>query len=283
MRAAFLGPDGTYSHAALLADPRAAAWDAVPAPTVFDAVRAVEEGAVERALVPIENSTEGAVAQTLDALAVETEDVRIIGEVVHAVRHALIGAAADLDLGDVTAVLSHPQANAQCARFVRREMPQAEVIAVASTAEAVRIVVESGEPALALAPALAAELHGGVVLREGVEDDAGNATRFVWLAPAGTAPLGEPDKTSVVWWGDGDESAGWLARCLTEFADRGVNLTRIESRPRRLGLGHYMFFADLDGGAAPGDGGPVTAAIEALADMAETVRVLGSYPAGGSG
>ncbi len=279
MRAAFLGPEGTYSHAALLADPRAADWDAVPAPTVFDAVLAVEAAAVDRALVPIENSTEGAVAPTLDALAVETADVRIIGEVVHAVRHALI-AAQPIDLDEVTAVLSHPQANAQCARFVRSAMPQAEVIAVSSTAEAVRMVVQSGDAAVALGPALAAELHGGVVLRDGVEDAEGNETRFVWLAPAGTPPLGRPTKTSVVWWGDGDESAGWLARCLGEFAARDVNLTRIESRPRRLGLGHYMFFADLDGGAAPGDDGPVTAAIEALAESAETVRVLGSYPAG---
>ena len=279
MRAAFLGPEGTYSHAALVADPRAADWDAVPAPTVFDAVMAVEEGVVDRALVPIENSTEGAVAPTLDALAVETADVRIVGEVVHAVRHALIGAG-PIDLADVAAVLSHPQANAQCARFVRTEMPRAEVLSVASTAEAVRLVVESDEAAVALGPAIAAELHGGVVLREGVEDEAANETRFVWLAPAGTEPMGPPAKTSVVWWGDGDESAGWLARCLSEFADRDVNLTRIESRPRRLGLGHYMFFADLDGGAAPGDGGPVTAAIEALAGSAETVRVLGSYPAG---
>ena len=103
------------------------------------------------------------------------------------------------------------------------------------------------------------------MLRDGVEDTADNATRFVWLAPAGTPPLGPPTKTSVVWWGDGDEAAGWLVRCLAEFAFRGVNLTRIESRPRRLGLGHYMFFADLDGAAAPGDGSPVTEAIEALA------------------
>jgi prephenate dehydratase len=279
MRAAYLGPEGTYSQAALLADPRAAGWEAVPAPTVFDAVLAVEERVVERALVPIENSTEGAVGPTLDALAVETANVRIVGEVVHAIRHALI-AGTELDLADVTAVLSHPQANAQCARFVRSEMPQAEVIAVSSTAEAVRMVVSSDQPAVALGPALAAELHGGIVLREGVEDAAGNETRFVWLAPAGTPPLGPPTKTSVVWWGDGDESAGWLARCLGEFAARDVNLTRIESRPRRLGLGHYMFFADLDGAAAPGDDGPVTAAIEALAASAETVRVLGSYPGG---
>jgi len=282
VRAAFLGPAGTFSHAALVADPRAASWEPVAAPTVFDAVLAVEDGRAERALVPIENSTEGAVGATLDALAAETEDVRIVGELVHPVRHALI-ARAPVAPGEVRTVLSHPQASAQCARFVRAHMPGAAVVAVASTAEAVRLVVEDAAgdgPAAALGPALAAELHGGVVLRDGVEDAGENVTRFVWLAPAGTAPLGEPSKTSVVWWGAGDESAGWLVRCLSEFAFRGVNLTRIESRPRRLGLGHYMFFADLEGGAGPGDGGAVTEAIEALAVQAETVRVLGSYPGG---
>jgi prephenate dehydratase len=279
-RAAFLGPAGTYSHAALLGDPRAAGWEAVPAPTVFDAVLAVEEGRAERALVPIENSLEGAVGPTLDALAVETSRVRIVGEVVHPISHALI-AREPVPLADVRVVLSHPQANAQCARFIRAELPGADVVAVASTAEAVRIVAEDrapATPAVALGTALAAELHGGVVLRDGIADGPGNVTRFVWLAADGTPPMGEPgapSKTSVVWWGDGDEAPGWLVRCLSEFAFRGVNLTRIESRPRRLGLGHYMFFVDLDGADAPG---PVADAVAALRAQADTVKVLGSYP-----
>src|SRR3954454_4282789 len=137
MRAAFLGPAGTYSHEALLGDGPAAAWGALPVPTVFDAVLAVEEGPAERALVPIENSLEGAVGPTLDALGAETEEVRIVGEVVHPVRHALIVREA-VGLDAVRTVLSHPQANAQCARFVRRALPAATVVAVASTAEAVR-------------------------------------------------------------------------------------------------------------------------------------------------
>src|SRR5918998_4805645 len=133
MRAAFLGPEGTYSHAALLADPRAAEWEPVPAPTVFDAVAAVEEGVVDRAPVPIENSTEGAVGPTLDALAVETEDVRIVGEVVHPIRHAVI-AREPIELEAVEAVISHPQANAQCQRFVRAHMPQAGGVALSPPA-----------------------------------------------------------------------------------------------------------------------------------------------------
>ena len=280
MRAAFLGPAGTYSHAALLGDDRAAGWEPVPAGTVFDAVLAVEEGTADRALVPIENSLEGAVATTLDALAVETARVRIVGEVVHPVHHAVI-AREPVALADVRSVLSHPQATAQCARFIRSAMPDAGVVAVASTAEAVRLVAAGSvpeEPAVALGTALAAELYGGIVLRDGVEDGAGNVTRFDWLAPEGTPPLGPPAKTSLVWWGGGgDESPGWLVRCLSEFAFRGVNLTRIESRPLRVALGHYMFFADCDGA-----GGPVDEAVAALGAHAEVVKVLGAYPRAGT-
>jgi prephenate dehydratase len=281
MRAAFLGPAGTYSHEALAADPGAAGWEPVPEPTVYDAVMAVEEGRVERALVPIENSLEGAVGPTLDALAVETERVVIVGEIIHAVRHALI-AREEVQPGDLRVVLSHPQAMGQCARFLRTQAAGARLVPAASTAEAVRSVVAgraADEPAGALGTPLAAELYGGVVIRDGIEDAPGNETRFVWLAAEGAAGegvAGAPHKTSVVWWGGGDESPGWLVRCLSEFAFRGVNLTRIESRPRRLGLGHYMFFADLSGGT--GDA-PVAEAIAALRDQAETVKVLGSYPA----
>src|SRR3954451_9810657 len=152
MRAAFLGPAGTYSHEALRSDARAAGWEPVAVPTVYDAVLAVEEGQAERALVPMENSLEGAVAVTLDALAVETQRVRIVGEVVHPVRHAVIAREA-VDLADVRCVLSHPQATAQCARFIRSTMPGASVVAVASTAEAVRLVAAGeapGRPAVAL-------------------------------------------------------------------------------------------------------------------------------------
>src|SRR4051794_6243213 len=139
MRAAFPGPAGTYSPEALLGDARAAAWGPLPVPTVFDAVLAVEEGTAERALVPIENSLEGAVGPTLDALGAETEEVRIVGEVVHPVRHALIAREA-VGLDAVRTVLSHPQANAQCARFVREAMPGATVVAGAPTAGGLRIV-----------------------------------------------------------------------------------------------------------------------------------------------
>ena len=147
---------------------------------------------VDRALVPIENSTEGAVGPTLDALAVETEDVRIVGEVVHADPPRADRRASRSSSSDVSAVLSHPQANAQCARFVRARAAAGRASSRSPRrAEAVRIVVEPATSAGGRArPALAAELHGGVVLRDGVEDEAANVTRFVWLAPAGTRAAG---------------------------------------------------------------------------------------------
>jgi len=280
MRVAFLGPPGTFSEDAL----RAAAGDApiedIPAPTVYDAIRAVAEGEVERALVPFENSIEGSVRSTLDTLAFEGFSVTIAGEHDHPIRNSLI-ARTVLPLDSVEAVLSHPQASAQCARFIREELPRAEVRAVPSTAEAVRQVSASSEPWAALGAASAARIYGCAVLREGVEDNPDNVTRFVWIAPAGTEPAGQgPWRTTLVFSELGADRPGALVEALTEFSSRQVNLTRIESRPRRRGLGQYLFFLDLEGAATE----PAVAhAIEALREKAESVQILGSYPIAGAG
>jgi prephenate dehydratase len=285
VRVGYFGPKGTFTEEALIASLAPDGRDEVdllPLPTIYDVVMAVHDGSVAQALVPIENSLEGSVNATLDALAMETEDVAIVGEVVHPIRHCLI-ARTELELSDIEAVVSHPQANAQCARFIRTRLPQARVLAGSSTAEAVRMVADHDGPWAALGNRLAADLYGCVVLRAGVEDVADNETRFVWLARAdggsgSTAPAGErgPWKTAIVFWGVGAEAPGWLVRCLSEFADRDVNLTRIESRPRKQGLGRYMFFADLEGR----DSEPhVAEALTALRSHVEVLRVLGSYPA----
>jgi len=277
MRAGYLGPEGTFTHEALTAAAGSDGLDLVALPTIYDTVMAVGEGEVERALVPIENSLEGSVNATLDALAMETEDVVIVGELVHPIRHCLI-AREPIGLDAIRTVVSIPQATAQCARFIRTRLPRATVLPANSTADAVRLVAESeGGDWAALGNRLAAELYGCAVLQSGVEDLADNETRFVWLARQGAdAGSGGPWKTSVVFWGAGDDAPGWLVRCLSEFAFRGVNLTLIESRPRRVGLGHYMFFADLEGRA----GDPaVSGAIEAVRGQADELRVLGSYPA----
>ena len=283
MRAGYFGPEGTFTHEALIEAAGARELDLVPFPTIYDTVMAVHDGAVDRALVPIENSLEGSVNATLDALAMETEDVAIVGEVVHPIRHCLI-ARTELELAEIQAVVSHPQANAQCARFIRTRLPGARVLAGSSTAEAVRIVSEHDGPWAALGNRLAAERYGCLVLRAGVEDVADNETRFVWLGPVSAEPGGPggneqprgPWKTAIVFWGVGSEAPGWLVRCLSEFATREVNLTRIESRPRKQGLGRYMFFADLEGR----DTEPhVSQALAALRDAVEALRVLGSFPA----
>jgi prephenate dehydratase len=276
---AYLGPPGTNSHEALLS----AGLDVepVPYPSIAAVVAAVQAGTVERGLVPLENSREGAVAATLDALVFEAPDVAIVGELVHGVRYCLV-AEEPIAPDEVCTVHSHPQALGQCAGFLREQMPGAAIVSEPSTADAVRAVAEGGTlagvaPHAAIGTRGAAALYGASVLAEGIEDDPANATRFAWLARGGPEAVSAEGahKTALVCWGGGDLKPGWLVDCLTEFSARGINLTRIESRPRRVGLGHYMFFLDLQGAASNPD---VAAAIAGLRAHCETVRVLGSFP-----
>jgi prephenate dehydratase len=298
VRVGYFGPEGTFTHEAVLASAGAGAagvdsaggveHELVPLATIHDTVMAVHEGTVERALVPIENSLEGAVNATLDTLAIETEDVAIVGEVVCPITQCLI-ARSPLELSEIEVLVSHPQATGQCTRFLRTSLPDARVMAASSTAEAVRIVAGHDGPWGALGNRLAAELYGCEVLLTGVEDEPGNETRFVWLghagepaapgrsaAPGGSSGAdGEAWKTAIVFWGPGAEAPGWLVACLSELASRQVNLTRIESRPRKQGLGRYMFFADLEGSATETH---VAAALDGLRRHVEVLRVLGSFP-----
>jgi prephenate dehydratase len=277
VRIAYLGPAGTFTEDALRAAGGGEELEPLRTATLHDAIVAVERGEAERALVPFENSIEGSVRATLDTLAFDAHGVAIVGEHDHAVRAHLI-AREPIGLEEIEVVLSHPQPLAQCARFLRERLPQAEARSAASTAEAVRAVCESSRPWAAIGARAAAELYGGTILAEGIEDEATNVTRFVWIAPAGTEPgQGERWKTSLVFSELGEDHPGALVDALQEFSGRGVNLTRIESRPMRQELGRYMFFCDLEGGA---DEEPVAAAIAALRGKAESVRVLGSYPTG---
>ncbi len=283
VRIGFLGPEGTFSHQALREAQPPADAEAVAIATLYQTVMAVDAGEVDLALVPIENALEGSVDVTLDTLAADAAAVAIVGEIVQPVRNSLIAATA-IPLESITTVHSHPQPTGQCARFLRERLPRARIVAASSTAEAVRAVVARGLPGeAALGNRLAAELYGAQVLIADVDDEPGNLTRFVWLAREERAgelralvERGARSKTSIVFWGAGDEAAGWLVACLSELSTREVNLTRIESRPRRIGFGHYMFFADLDGSSAER---PVAAAIAGLRERCEEVRVLGSYRA----
>jgi prephenate dehydratase len=298
MRAGYLGPAGTFTHEALLASTHGRDAEAVPFATERETILAVQAGEVDAGLVPIENSLEGGVNATLDTLALDATGVRIVGEHVLAVSHCL--AARDgVALEDVQAVVSHPQALGQCRRFLRETLPGVRAIAATSTADAMRAVAEGAEPWAAIGTRAAAALYGCTVLREGVEDEPDNETRFVWVAaggaaaeetaaadgaasdpaagPAAAGPSSSgPWKTSLVFHGTGDVAPGWLVRCLSEFAFRGINLTRIESRPLKRRLGHYLFLADLEGRESDPE---VAEAVAGLRTHCEQVRVLGSYPA----
>jgi prephenate dehydratase len=277
MKISYLGPAGTFTEDALTEALSGTPFEAARASTVHDAILSVERGEAERAFVPFENSIEGSVRSTLDTLAFETEAVTIVGEHDFRVRAHLIVREA-LELGDIAAVLSHPQPLAQCARFLREELPGVERRSVSSTAAAVRMVAESSRPWAAIGARSAAVLYGCEILREGIEDVEDNVTRFVWIAPAGTSPVGGgPWKTSLVFSELGEDHPGALVEALQEFSSREVNLSRIESRPLRQGLGRYMFFCDLEGAETDP---AISEAIEGLRLKAESVRILGSYPVG---
>ena len=296
MRVAYLGPAGTYSHEALLSSADALAGpnvEAIPEATIHEVVMAVQHGESDRGVVPIENSLEGSVNATLDALAFDAPAVQIVGETVLSIHHCLIGRAG-LALDAVEVVLSHPQALGQCAGFVRTRMPGATVRSETSTAEAVRAVASADRAWAALGPRTAAARYGGTVLVENVEDVAGNETRFAWLAredgrggrtraEAGHQTQAEPSvdaqhrvfKTAVAFWPRESDHAGWLVDCLAEFSRRGVNMTRIESRPRKVGLGEYVFFVDVEGAATDA---AVAAALAGVETHVAQLRLLGSFP-----
>jgi prephenate dehydratase len=297
-RVGYLGPVGTFTEEALRRSARTDSVEPVALTSIYETVLAVRRGEVRWAVVPIENSLDGSVTVTLDLLADEHGDLEIVGEALLAVRHSLI-AAAPVALSEIDTVISHPQVPGQCTRLLRGELAHAQVLPASSTAEAVRLVVDERRRGnAALGTRLAAEIYGGAVLREGVQDRDDNLTRFVWLArlapgaeasseqsppplrPREDAVQESPPaqwKTSVVFWGSGADSPGWLVRCLDVFAKRAINLTKIESRPQRARMGHYMFFVDLQGSAWEPT---VAEALGGLRAVCEQVRVLGSYPAG---
>jgi prephenate dehydratase len=281
-RAGYLGPQGTFTEEALLSSARERSVEAVPYETIYETVMGLMRGDVRWAVVPIENSLDGSISVTLDLLAEEAQGLEIVGEALLGVKHSLI-AASPIGLERIETVISHPQVPGQCSRFLRRELGHATVLAASSTAEAVRLVCrrEAAQRAAALGTVLAAEIYGGTIIRENVQDRDDNETRFAWLARRGERGLpplrdgGErARKTSIVFWGPGADHAGWLVGCLDEFARREINLTKIESRPRRQRMGHYMFFVDLEGDV----GLPAVAqALTGLSEHCEEVRVLGSY------
>jgi prephenate dehydratase len=274
-RVAFLGPEGTFTEEALLAHPPEPALAPFPYPTIEDVMRAVHSGEADLGLVPIENSLEGSVTRTLDRLAFGDEQVQIVREIIHRIHHQLI-ARRELALAEVTKVISIPIAYGQCRTFIQQNLPGVEHEATDSTAEAVRRVSRVDRPWAAIGNHLAADLYECVVLRGDIEDSHDNRTRFVYLSRE-EAPqdLDGRYKTSIVC-GIGADQPGALLLILSEFAHRYVNLTKIESRPSRQGLGDYIFFIDVEGRRADA---PIAQALACLRCKLPWVKVLGSFPA----
>ena len=268
-RIAFLGPVGTFSEQAALA--YAPTEELVPFPTIPAAARAVASGAVDEAVVPIENSLEGPVTYTLDIL-IQEDRTFINSELVIPIVHCLL-ARPGTRTEDVRTVYSHPQALGQCRGFLERVLPDAEVVASLSTVAAVEDLKGSPGPAAAISPRRAADLHSMEILAEGIQDGPSNATRFVVLSPSDHAPTGM-DKTSLCFSFDQD-SPGRLHGVLGEFADRGINLAKIESRPTKQSLGEYIFLVDCEGHR---EDPSVRAAIDAVRRQTSMLKIFGSYP-----
>jgi len=276
-RIGFLGPEGTFTEQALLAQTDLATETLVALPSIPEVLLAVHTGDVDLGFVAVENSIEGAVTVTVDTLAFET-DLLIQREVVMGVQMNLL-AASGVGLADVRRVLSIPVATAQCRAFLQRELRGAVSVATSSTAEAAMLVAgdEHDGHTAAIAPSVAAKVYGLDVLATDIEDHPDNATRFVVVSRTGIpAPTGH-DKTSMVIFQRTDRP-GSLLTILQEFAARSINLTKLESRPTKKGLGHYCFLIDLEGHV--GDE-LVADCLRDLRSKVEDVKFLGSYPAAG--
>jgi chorismate mutase/prephenate dehydratase len=265
---AFLGPEGTFSQMAAhrLFGLAARYQESTTIDGVFDAVRA---GDCSAGVVPIENSTEGSVTVTADALL--EGDLLIRQELVLEVSHCLLSRAANI--AQVQRVYSHPQALAQCRAWLAKNLPGAQIVQTTSTAQAAHEARED-EVGAAIGSALAAEIHRLGVLRERIQDRAENATRFVVLSKE-DAPRTGNDKTTIAF--SVKDGRGALRQVLSIFEDSGVNLTRIESRPSRQKAWDYVFMADLAGHRSDA---PVAAALERARAHCPLVRVFGSYPRG---
>jgi len=277
----YLGPRGTFTEEALRAAvdeemPGGRTRQFVPFASLPETIEAVATGEVDCAVVPIENSIEGSVSATLDMLAHEIDNLQIVREIRHPIRHNLL-ARPGVTLEQITKVVSHPHANAQCRMWLRRNLPGREVEAANSTANAVEKVASVAEPWAAIGNRLAGVRYGCEVLEADIEDHKDNETRFVFLArQRERQDWFEPYKTSVACEIAKDQP-GALLLILQEFAFRHINLTKIESRPLKRRLGDYVFIVDLEGKV---DDGPVADALRCLCCKLPRVKVLGSYPVG---
>ncbi|TAN79908.1 MAG: prephenate dehydratase [Gallionella sp.] len=264
---AYLGPEGTFTEAAALKR-FGSAIQKQPSATIDDVFRAVESGAAQYGVVPVENSTEGAVGRTLDLLM--HSPLQICGEVMLPVHQCLL--ARQCDLSAIKTVYSHSQSFGQCQSWLNKRLPGALLVHVSSNAEAARMAAENPHSA-AVAGLQAAALFGLLACEENIEDDAKNTTRFLVLGKQLVEPSGN-DKTSLVL--SAANRPGAVHDLLAPLARHGVSMTRFESRPARAELWEYVFYMDIEGHLADAK---VAAALAELKHVAAFIKVLGSYPA----
>jgi len=275
-RVAFLGPPGTFTEEALLAEADLAAGELVAMPTIPEVIATVEAGNADTGVVPIENSIEGSIDVSLDLLAFSSE-LLIQREMVRPVALNVV-ARRGTRLRDVRTLVSLPYATAQCREWLAAHLPNADIVAANSTADAVERAARSRARGIAaVGTRLAAELYGLEVLVADVEDHPENATRFVLVGHGVPAPS-RHDKTSVVVF-QREDRPGSLLAILQEFAARSINLVRLESRPTKKGLGRYCFVIDCEGHIADE---VVADALRNLGAKHGRLKFLGSYPAAGA-
>jgi prephenate dehydratase len=274
-RVGFLGPHGTFAEEALLSQPDLAAGEAVPLRDVPRVITAVEAGDVDLGIVPIENSIEGSITVTLDTLAFDTE--LLVQREVDLPVSLHLCVAPGTTLADITTVVSHPNPLGQTRMWRQKHLPEATPVPANSTAEAARQVARSRKKGMAsIGTRQGAASAGLEILASEIEDHPENQTRFVLVGYGVPAPTGH-DKTSIVCFQRADRP-GSLLSILQEFAARAINLTKMESRPTKRGLGDYCFFMDFDGHISDE---VVADALRNLAAKQAEVKFLGSYPVGG--
>jgi prephenate dehydratase len=272
MRISYLGPPGTFSEEAVARCDLARGDEPVPCPTFGDAYRALLRGEVEGAILPIENSIEGSVGATLDLLVHEPGPL-IRREVLLPVRQHLL-ARAGTRLEDVKRVISHPQPIGQCSRFLRERLAGVTLEPAHSTADAARRAAAAVEPGTAaIGSRSAAERYRLEVIADSIQDVEENVTRFVLVAREDEAPTGK-DRTSIAFTLDRDRPGG-LYEVLGEFARWGINLSKVESRPMKEALGHYVFFIDFERHRSEPQAAAALAGVHA---RVHRLYVLGSYP-----
>jgi len=274
-RVAYFGPAGTFTEEALLTQADLAAATRAPYPSVPEVIAAVERGDADGGVVPIENMIEGSVSVTLDTLAFDSE--LLIQREIDLPVSLNLCARPGIALADVRSVVSFPHALAQCRGWLGKKLPNAEQRASHSTSDAAREVSKSKRTdTAAICNALAAGLYGLEVLATDIEDHPENQTRFVLVGRGVPAPSGH-DKSSIVCF-QRDDRPGSLLAILQEFAARAINLTKLESRPTKRGLGDYCFFIDCEGHIADE---VIADAFRNLVAKQSEVKFLGSYPVGG--